>query len=132
MDRPAFEDFEGHFGRPEILVANSVHGKLDALHPYHPLEKSEANFHKNRDEAEMDMLRRTFGIGFPLKLQMERKAVSQVGHLSCITTATKPSLDALLGTDATIGFDDILGKPENFENMTALPFNMIEKQMKLM
>ena len=35
-------------------------------------------YFRNRDEAEMDMLRRTFGIGFPLKLQMERKAVSQV------------------------------------------------------
>jgi hypothetical protein len=130
MERTAMEDMEGNFGRPEIMSANSVHGKLDAQHPYHPLEKSESNFHKNKDEAEMDMLRRTFGLGFPLKLQMERKAVSQVGHLSCISTATRPGLDALLGTDATICFDDVLGKPEDFENMTALPFNMIEKQMK--
>ena len=35
---------------------------------------------RNRDEAEMDMLRRTMGLGFPLKLQMERKAVSKVSQ----------------------------------------------------
>eukprot|EP00088_Acartia_fossae_P050674 TRINITY_DN567_c0_g1_i4.p1 TRINITY_DN567_c0_g1~~TRINITY_DN567_c0_g1_i4.p1 ORF type:complete len:133 (+),score=40.12 TRINITY_DN567_c0_g1_i4:61-459(+) len=130
MERIAFEDVEGNFGRPEILKGNSVHGKLDAQHPFHPLQKSEANYHMNKDHSEMDMLRRTFGVGFPLKLQMERKAASQVGHLPCITTASRASLDALVGTDATIGFDDVMGKPENFESMTALPFNMIEKQMK--
>lgn len=80
--------------------------------------------------GEMDMLRRTFGLGFPLKLQMEKKAVRQIGHLPCITTTHRIGLDALMGTDSTIDFDDVLGKPENFEGMTAMPFNMIEKQMK--
>lgn len=124
----ASEDKEGQFGVPQVMqTAGSVQGRMDTQHPHHPIINSELNYHKNKEEAEMDMLRRSFGLAFPLKLQMERKAATKVGHLPCITTTCRPSLDALLGSDATIGFDDTLGQPEDFESLPALPFNIIDK-----
>ena len=39
---------------------------------------------------------------------------------------SKASLEALLGTDQSIGFDDIMGQPENFESIPQLPFNVID------
>ena len=44
------------------------------------------HFFRNKDDAEMDMLRRTMGIGFPLKLQMERRAASKV-NIPCSIVA---------------------------------------------
>ena len=75
------------------------------------------------------MLRRTRGQAMALKLVMERKAASKVGHLPCISLANKASLDALTGDDFAIGFDDMFGKMENFENMTDSPFNVVGKYL---
>ncbi|XP_023327647.1 proteasome maturation protein-like [Eurytemora carolleeae] len=113
------------FTQTKILCGISVQKKMDEMHPYHPLYKSEANYHKNRDEAEMDMLRRTMGLGFPLKLQMERKLAGKVGHLPCITTSSHASLDALQGIDTTISYDDIFGQAEFMEAIPDLPFNAV-------
>ena len=41
------------------------------------------SIYRNKEEAEMEMLRRSFGLAFPLKLQMERKAAKKV-KLMCI------------------------------------------------
>ena len=41
----------------------------------------------------------------------------------------KPSLDALTGADSDIGFDDVFGKMENFENMTDSPFNVVNRYL---
>jgi len=131
MNTYATEDIEGKFAVPEVMCNSSVRGKLDAKYPHHPLIKSETLFHKNCEEAELDMLRRSMGMAFPLKLQMERKAALKVGHLPCITTSVRPSYDALRGHDQRIGFDDIFGQPENFESIPALPFNVIENHLKL-
>jgi len=127
----AFEDREGQFGVPQVMTANgSVQERMDRQHPHHPLIRSETNYIKNKEEAEMEMLRRSFGLAFPLKLQMERKAAKKVGHLPCITTACRPSLDALMGSESSIGFDDVMGRPEDFESLPALPFNIIENHLK--
>ena len=81
------------------------------------------------EAAELRMLRRTQGQAMALKLAMERKAASKVGHLPCISVANKASLDALTGDDFAIGFDDMFGKMENFENMTDSPFNVVGKHL---
>ena len=52
------------------------------------------------------------------------QAASKVGHLPCFSVTSKASLDALTGADSDIGFDDVFGKMENFENMTDSPFNV--------
>jgi hypothetical protein len=53
-----------------------------------------------------------------------------VGHLPCLSAGRSyASLDALTGRDITIGFDDVFGKPEDFENLPALPFNAIQKTL---
>ena len=41
------------------------------------------SIYRNKEEAEMEMLRRSFGLAFPLKLQMERKAAKKVKFM-CI------------------------------------------------
>ena len=43
--------------------------------------------------------------------------------------ASKASLEALTGQDMVIGFDDMFGKVENFENMTDCPFNVMQKYL---
>nr|AQS22663.1 proteasome maturation protein [Pseudodiaptomus poplesia] len=132
MNSVAMEDREGKFGVPEVMLDNdSVVNRMDQKHPHHPLYVSEKNYHKNKEEAELEMLRRTMGIAMPLKLQMEKKFTSVVGHLPCISTRSNASYEALLGIDSDIGFDDIMSKPENFENMTALPFNLVEKHFQM-
>lgn len=57
------------------------------------------------------------------------QAVSRVGHLPCLSVASKASLEALTGADCNIGFDDVFGKMENFEAMTDSPFNVVNKYL---
>ena len=75
------------------------------------------------------MLRKTMGLAMPLRLAMEKKAASKVGHLPCLSVASKASLEALTGEDFNIGFDDVFGKMENFESMTDSPFNVVNKYL---
>ncbi|POI23484.1 hypothetical protein CIB84_012768, partial [Bambusicola thoracicus] len=49
------------------------------LVPSHPLELSEKNFQLNQDKTNFAMLRNIQGLHAPLKLQMELRAVKQVG-----------------------------------------------------
>jgi len=122
-------DFEGNFATPDIFARDGVTSRMDAKFPFHPLEKSEAKYKSNIDQSEMMMLRRTMGIAMPLKLAMEKKAVSKVGHLPCLSVSSKASLEALTGEDFNIGFDDVFGKFENFESMTESPFNVVNKYL---
>ena len=87
----------------------------------HPLELSERHFAMNKDMADMKQLRMVQGQHAPLKIQMEKMAVSQVGHLPCITQRSNLHADLLSGKDEAIAFEDNCGKPENFERMTGLP-----------
>ena len=49
------------------------------LLPSHPLELSEKNFQLNQDKMNFSTMRNIQGLFAPLKLQMEFKAVQQVG-----------------------------------------------------
>merc|ERR1712240_54084 len=121
---------EGQFGKPEFLARSGVNARMDTKFPHHPLMPSEAGYKKNVEAAELNMLRKTMGIAMPLKLAMERKAASRVGHLPCLTAGrSQASLEALTGADMTIGFDDVFGKPEDFEMLPPLPFNAIQKAL---
>merc|ERR1711879_11638 len=123
-------DVEGQFARPDIFDQKGVMGRMDNKFPFHPLERSEAKYHKNVEQSELHMLRRTIGMATPMRLVMEKKAASKVGHLPCISVRSQASLDALTGADSNIGFDDMFGKMENFEMMTDSPFNMVNKHLE--
>jgi len=122
-------DVEGQFAKPEFFARDGVQSKMDNKFPHHPLMKSEINYKENWEQAELNMLRKTMGLAMPLKLSMERKAASRVGHLPCLSVASNASLEALTGQDMMMGFDDLYGKVENFESMTDVPFNVVGKYL---
>ena len=88
-------------------------------------------YKENWGQAELNMLRKTMGMSMQLKLSIERKAASRVGHLACLSVASmsKASLEALTGQDMVRGIDDMFVKVENFENMTDSPFNVMQKYL---
>jgi hypothetical protein len=121
---------EGQFGKPEFFARSGVNARMDSKFPHHPLMPSEASYKKNVEAAELNMLRKTMGAAMPLKLSMERKACSKVGHLPCLSAGrSMASLEALTGADMVIGFDDVYGKAEDFEMLPPLPFNAIQKTL---
>ncbi|TRY64171.1 hypothetical protein TCAL_00374 [Tigriopus californicus] len=94
----------------------------------HPLEESERLYHANLEKNQMAELRSLQGLHAPLRLQMEKAAVSKVGHLPCITNRSNLLADVLSGRDETITFDDLYGQPEHFEGMTTA-HNAIERHL---
>merc|ERR1712110_192925 len=114
--------------RGDLNMADKLgNGLSQVRHPIeavHPIQTSEKNFHKNREMAQLQKLQ---GIHAPIRLQMEKKLVSKGGHLACITTRSNVSADILNGTDGSIGFEDFLGQPENYEGMClSNPHDVIE------
>ena len=63
-----------------------------------------------------------------LKIQMEKRLVSGNGHLPCITTRSNFARDILEDNDSIISFNDVLGKPENFEGLCQ-PHDVIEASL---
>lgn len=94
----------------------------DHTRPRHPLELSERDYDSNEFSADMEALRKSQGIHAPLRIAMERAAVSKVGHLPCITRAhggrdRNVSLDVLTGRDESVNFQDLFGRPEDSERL---------------
>ena len=68
------------------------------------------------------------GFHAPIKIQMEKRLVSGNGHLPCITTRSNFSRDILEDKDSIVSFDDLLGRPENFEGLSQ-PHDVIEASL---
>ncbi|XP_046395115.1 proteasome maturation protein [Ischnura elegans] len=98
--------------------------------PCHPLEVSEKTYLARKEVIDFNILRNTQGLHAPLRLQMERKAVSRVGRLPFLPSS-RPSLDVLLGRDEEIGFEDILNTCE-FREVAGQPHAVVEKQMGIL
>merc|ERR1712121_561260 len=96
----------------------------------HPLESSEAHWNEHQDKIRMTVLRNTQGVHAPLRLLMERKAVSHVSRLPFLPSHNV-ALDVLTGNDECIGFEDVLGGPEVSEVM-GNPHAMVEKRLGLL
>lgn len=94
----------------------------------HPIERSEKSFSQKSEDAVMESLRMQQGFHAPLKIQMEKRLVSGNGHLPCITTRSNFARDILEDNDSTISFNDVLGKPENFEGLCQ-PHDVIEASL---
>ncbi|KAI8901595.1 proteasome maturation factor UMP1-domain-containing protein [Globomyces pollinis-pini] len=74
----------------------------------HPLEGHLANWDKTQTELKYKMLRQTYGIDAPIRLQMEKMFVNQL-HGVPVGPQHNLSLDILNGRDQTIEFEDFLG-----------------------
>nr|CAG4644466.1 EOG090X0J8E [Lepidurus arcticus] len=76
-------------------------------------------------QADFTMLKNIQGIHAPLRLHMEQRAVSRIGHLPFLPRHNA-LLDALTGNDLNIDFDDVLCNPAESEVM-GQPHAMMEK-----
>uniref|UniRef100_A0A8W7PJQ9 Proteasome maturation protein n=4 Tax=gambiae species complex TaxID=44542 RepID=A0A8W7PJQ9_ANOCL len=115
-----FNEFMGHLEpRDETCVAQ--------LQAVHPLKQSELNFDQHRHNLNMQMLRKHEGLAAPLKIAMELKAVSKVGHLPFLPS-TNLARDVLTGRDEMIEFSDIFNLEEHQEVMRQ-PHAVMEKAL---
>lgn len=101
---------------PESLhpISEGYRNVRNELAVVHPLENSERNYNVRQEELKLDLLRATYGVGIPMKLEFERHLVAKNQRLSPLPNHSI-SLDVLLGRDNTIDFDDYLHPPEFFE-----------------
>eukprot|EP00800_Vazella_pourtalesii_P016978 TRINITY_DN5038_c1_g1_i1.p1 TRINITY_DN5038_c1_g1~~TRINITY_DN5038_c1_g1_i1.p1 ORF type:complete len:140 (+),score=14.66 TRINITY_DN5038_c1_g1_i1:88-507(+) len=95
-------------------ISEGFHKVKNELAVAHPLEAGEKNYDLRQEGLKMDLLRSTYGVSFPMILEFERHIVSKNQRLQPLQNHSI-SLDVLLGKDTTIGFEDYLHPPENFE-----------------
>ncbi|KXJ19511.1 proteasome maturation protein [Exaiptasia diaphana] len=106
---------QGLYGVPDRLRTGLSNVK-DQIKDSHPLEFTEMNYTKNQQALDMRMLRNTQGLHAPLRLQMECAVTSKIQRLPCLPSSMI-ALDTLMGSDDSIGFEDILGAPGDLETM---------------
>ncbi|CAG9091338.1 unnamed protein product [Plutella xylostella] len=120
---------EGPFGVPDPFVAGMGATK-PKLGQSHPLEHSEKNYHLNVDKMNLAMLRNVQGLHAPMRLQMERKFASKIGHLPFLPRSNM-QMEVLTGRHVEIGFEDILNVPE-FCEVSGQPHAMVERSLGLL
>ncbi|XP_071452867.1 proteasome maturation protein [Hetaerina americana] len=120
---------DGNYGVENVMTYGLVASR-PPMKSCHPLESSEKTFMSRRDVVDFNILRNTQGLHAPLRLHMERKATSKVGHLPFLPSS-RLSLDVLLGRDEEIGFEDVLNTTE-FREIAGQPHAVIEKQLGIL
>merc|ERR1712071_119592 len=105
----------GNFGLHDTL-RNGMSSVREQSTAAHPLEFSEKNFHKNKQQQEFTILRNTQGLHMPMKLQMERTILSNVQRLPGFESS-RLSLRTVLGDDE-LGFEDMLCGPRHSYSVT--------------
>lgn len=75
------------------------------------MEQLEKSYSVREEAMNMAILKKTQGIGAPLKLMMERKAASEVGRLPFLPSSNLMK-EVLEGKDEDLGFESFLGNPE--------------------
>ncbi|XP_062551662.1 proteasome maturation protein [Armigeres subalbatus] len=115
-----FNDFAGH-------VAPLDESCAAQLQTVHPLKQSELNYDQHRQNLNYQMLRNREGLAAPLKLTMELKSVSRVGHMPFLPS-TNVARDVLTGRDELIDFTDLFNNDENSEFMRQ-PHAVMEKTL---
>eukprot|EP00093_Oithona_nana_P008375 08375.XXX_306364_306747_1 [CDS] Oithona nana genome sequencing. len=118
---------KGEFGIDDKL-STGLQRQVDKQTPIHPIQMSERHYHKNQEKALAENMRKVQGLHAPLKMMYEKKAVSRVGHFPCISNRSNFQLDILEGNDDIISFNDVLGRPEDYEGM-AHPHDVIDKSL---
>lgn len=96
----------------------------------HPLKASEATFAQQELETNLQMLRRSDGLGTPLKMMMEMQAFQKVGRLPFLPSS-RVHLDVLAGRDEVIDFNSYLGGEEFAERRLHKPQETIDNKLRL-
>lgn len=95
----------------------------------HTLKASEETFVQQEWETNLQMLRRSDGLGAPLKMMMEMQAVQKVGRLPFLPSS-RVHLDVLTGRDETIGFESYLGGDEFAERRLHKPHQTVDNKLR--
>ncbi|XP_040580027.1 proteasome maturation protein [Lepeophtheirus salmonis] len=121
-----------NYGLTDMML-NGITRKKDALlKSAHPLEISDRKYEDNVLQGELDMITKTQGRAAALRIGMELKATSQVGHFPFMSNRNHFSRDVLLNRDSTISFKDVLGRPEHCERGINMPHACLEKQLGIL
>lgn len=91
----------------------------------------DSQFAANQEKAEMRILRATQGMHAPLRIQMEKKAISQAGGRLPFLNSERLGMQVLNGTDTTIAFCDVLNTPEHKER-AGLPSAEMERNLGML
>ncbi|KAF5290558.1 hypothetical protein FQA39_LY14687 [Lamprigera yunnana] len=138
------------FGLPSIKVKSSLSHELilddnnycvnslltagfsssEYVETSHPLILPERNYHKNRHQMNMAILRNVQGLHAPLKMSMEVRSIKQVGRLPFLPPSNA-LLDSLSGRDLEIGPEDIFNTPE-FREVVGQPHAILEKSLQIL
>ncbi|XP_055542103.1 proteasome maturation protein isoform X1 [Wyeomyia smithii] len=119
----SFKEFAGH-------VAPLDESCSAQLQTVHPLKQSELNYDQHRQNLNLQMLRNREGLAAPLKLTMELKSMSRVGHLPFLPS-TNVGRDVLTGRDELVEFGDIFNLEENSEILRQ-PHAVMEKRLGIL
>ncbi|ORX64040.1 proteasome maturation factor UMP1 [Anaeromyces robustus] len=84
---------------------------VDEVLPPHPLQARLENWDETQNKLHMSMLRNSYGIHVPIRLQMEKAIVSQINRAphQLHSEYNNLGLDILNGVDNTLAFEDFLG-----------------------
>ncbi|XP_055600265.1 proteasome maturation protein-like [Uranotaenia lowii] len=115
-----FKEFTGHNSPLDENCAAQ-------LQFVHPLKQSEKNYALHRQNLNFQMLRNREGLAAPLKLTMELKSVSKVGHLPFLPS-NNVARDVLTGQDELISFGDLFNNEEHCEYIRQ-PHAVMEKEL---
>lgn len=80
----AMDSMKSNFGVADPLV-EGLKQQRSQLQKAHPLQASEAEYDGNVLRSELKLAREIQGLHAPIRLMMEHKSVSKVGHLPCIS-----------------------------------------------
>lgn len=84
----------------------------------------------SRNQLKMVMLRNTQGLHAPLRIAMETRAASKIGHLPFLPSSNV-MMDALTGRDLDIGPEDIFNTSE-FREVAGQPHAVVERSLGLL
>jgi proteasome maturation protein len=84
---------------------------VDEVLPAHPLQTRLEHWDETQNKLHMTMLRNTYGMHVPIRLQMEKAIVSQLNHAPhhLHPECNNVGLDILNGVDNSLAFEDFLG-----------------------
>eukprot|EP00794_Sanderia_malayensis_P007214 gene7214-8022_t len=83
----------------------------------HPLEISEKNFHKHKQQEELASLRKAQGVHMAMKLQMERATLSKIQRLPGLKSS-RVGLRTVLCDDIQLGFEDMFENSAQEQNFS--------------
>jgi len=84
---------------------------VDEVLPAHPLQARLENWDETQNKLHMTMLRNSYGMHVPIRLQMEKAIVSQINRAphQLHPAHNNVGLDILNGVDCSLAFEDFLG-----------------------